>query len=135
MKSKNLKRLFGFSVLMFVAFLSFTSVANAQYVNQATAIQRLKAETKTDGNFKQQGILQGTLNTSKVPAAMQPIDYAKLLRLSYVNELLNNVNRYGNVGTAIDANHTLWSQKLTGQTARAASLPILKTYVIDLLKL
>jgi|GEM_PF-2934815 len=130
MKSKNLKKVFDFSVLIFVAFLSFTSVANAQYVNQNTAVQRLKAEIKTEGSFKQ----QGTLNTNKVPAALQPIDYAKQLRLTYVNELLNNVNRYGNVGTAINVNHTLWSQRLTGQPARAESLPILKAYVIELLK-
>jgi hypothetical protein len=130
MKNKNLKKFFGFSVLMFVAFLSFTSVANAQYVSPTQAIQRLKLETTTNGNFKQ----QGSTPSAKIPTTVLPIDYAKTLRLTYVNELLNLVVLYGNVGTAIDVNNANWTQRTTGQPARMSSLPVLKAYVIDLLK-
>ena len=140
MKNKNLmtllsgvigsKSFFGLSVLMFVAFMSFSTTVNAQYVNTPTAIQLLKQETLSNGNFK----TQGTAPSAKIPATITPVDYAKSFRLAYVNELLNLVVLYGNVGTAIDVNNANWTQRLTGMPGRATSLPVLKTYVINLLK-
>jgi len=140
MKIKNLmtllsgvtgsKSFFGLSVLMFVAFMSFSTTVNAQYVSTPAAIQALKQETLSTGNFK----TGFSTPSSKVPATRTPTDYAKSLRLDYVKELLNLVALYGNVSTAIDVNNANWTQRLTGNPGRATSLPVLKAYVINLLR-
>lgn len=140
MKIKNLmsvlhgvsssKSFFGISVLMFVAFMSFSTTVNAQYVSTPAAIQILKQETLSNGNFKQPSTPIG----AKIQATITPVDYAKMFRVQYVKELLELVNLYGNVAIAIDVNHANWTQRLSNSNGRSLSTPVLKAYVINLLK-
>lgn len=129
-KVSSSKSFFGISVLMFVAFMSFSTTVNAQYVSTPAAIQILKEEALTNGSFKQTGTPIG----AKIQATITPIDYAKMFRVQYVNELLDLVILYGNVAIAIDANHANWTQRLSNSNGRSLSTPVLKAYVINLLK-
>lgn len=131
MKNKKMNGFWGLVVLFLVAFVGFSTTANAQYVGKQLAIERIKKDINSEGGSKVGG---SGIETKKVPASLSPEDYSTLLRKTYLQTLLRQVVEYGNVATAIEVNNNDWVQKTTGNPKRSASLPLLKNYVINLLK-
>ncbi|MCO6459842.1 MAG: hypothetical protein J5I59_00425 [Saprospiraceae bacterium] len=131
MKNNYLSGFWGLAVLVMIAMVSFTSTASAQYVGKEVAIERLKTDYSTEGSFK---VALPSVGSSRVPSSMSGTEYAVQLRRTYVYTLLEKVLVSSSVGAAIEANENDWIQKLSGQTARASALPVLKDYVKNLLK-
>ncbi len=123
----------GLLILFFVAFLGFTTTIDAQahYVSKKVAIHRIKTDINSQGGQK---VSNPHLASTKVSSNLTPDDYAALLRNAYLTSLLDKVGKGNNVGAAIEANNSEWTQKTNGMSQRASALPILKGYVINLLK-
>lgn len=133
MKNKKMNGFLGLLMLFFVAFLGFTTTidAQSQYVSKKVAIHRIKTDILSQGQLKG---TSSDLTSAKVSSNLAPADYAVLYRKAYLTTLLDKVGKINNVAAAIEANSTEWNQKANGVTQRSSALPILKEYVINLLK-
>lgn len=133
-RGSNSKSFYGISVLMFVAFFSFsTSVSAQNYVSYQEAAIILKQETQTAGQFKFTGQPATTGRASKAhTSAFSANDYAIVMRVAYVQSLFELIELYQSVGTAIEVNNANWVQQLAG-SQRSSGLPVLKVYVTEIL--